>query len=400
MFKEFVQNYYLLSDKIKNILLITFLYSISNIFINSFIGVILFKQRENVHDLIVFNVYNISFGLGSILLAIALIPYLKLTLSAIFKLGLSLILLSFIYLLYYLTIESFQNFNFNIFIAINSIGNSIYWHGVNVFELKNTDQKDRLLYLSFTQFGKQILAIMAPLLISAAIIINDLFSDNEYLLLIIIITISVLFALRKSNHLDEFKPKKIKKIRLKKESITSYFYFFINGMNYVGFIFLGVYMSSLVFKNVYEIGIFQFIVNLISMFLIVNLASRVEKNNIKLLLFYSLVIIASLLPLMYETSLISYTIFTLMFSIAYPMFSIFTKERLLKATNDISSNKTNSLFIKEFFLNNGRLFLLFIMLGMYQFLSTEKFLSCFLYLIMITFIIEFVIIFTQKLKKP
>ena len=136
------------------------------------------------------------------------------------------------------------------------------------------------------------------------------------------------------------------------------------------------------------------------MFLIVNLASRVEKNNIKLLLFYSVVIIASLLPLMYETSLISYTIFTLMFSIAYPMFSIFTKERLLKATNDISSNKTNSLFIKEFFLNNGRLFLLFILLGMYQFLSTEKFLSCFLYLVMITFTIEFIIIFTQKLKKP
>lgn len=400
MFKDFIQNYYLLSDKIKNILLITFLYSISNIFINSFIGVILFKQRENVHDLIVFNIYNISFGLGSILLAITLIPYLKLTLSTIFKLGLSLILLSFIYLLYYLTVEPFQNFNFNIFIAINSIGNSIYWHGVNIFELKNTNQKDRLLYLSFTQFGKQILAIMAPLLISAAIIINDLFSDNEYLLLIVMIVVSVLFALQKSNHLDEFKPKKIKKIRLKKESITSYFYFFVNGMNYVGFIFLGVYMSSLVFKNVYEIGIFQFIVNLISMFLIVNLASRVEKNNIKLLLFYSLVIMASLLPLMYETSLISYTIFTLMFSIAYPMFSIFTKERLLKATNDISSNKTNSLFIKEFFLNNGRLFLLFIMLGMYQFLSTEKFLSCFLYLIMITFIIEFVIIFTQKLKKP
>lgn len=334
------------------------------------------------------------------LLSIFLIPYLKLTLSAVFKLGLSLILLSFIYLLYYLTIESFQNFNFNMFIVINSIGNSIYWHGVNIFELRNTDQKDRLLYLSFTQFGKQILAIMAPLLISTAIIINNLFSDNEYLLLIIIITISVLFALRKSNHLDEFKPKKIKKIRLKKESITSYFYFFINGMNYVGFVFIGVYMSSLVFENVYEIGIFQFIVNLISMFLIVNLASRVEKNNIKLLLFYSLVIIASLLPLMYETSLISYTIFTLMFSIAYPIFSIFTKERLLKATNDISSNKTNSLFIKEFFLNSGRLFLLFIMLGMYQFLSTEKFLSYFLCLIMITFIIEFAIIFTQKLKKP
>ena len=96
LFKDFIQNYYLLSDKIKNMLLITFLYSISNIFINSFIGVILFKQRENVHDLIVFNIYNISFGLGSILLAIALIPYLKLTLSTIFKLGLSLILLSLI----------------------------------------------------------------------------------------------------------------------------------------------------------------------------------------------------------------------------------------------------------------------------------------------------------------
>jgi len=392
LIKKFKNNFHSLDLKIKNILFIVYVYMISSIFISNFLGIILYKQKENLEDLLTYYIFNISFGGSAILLSIYLFPLFKVNLKNILKIGFLTIFLSFSYLIFHTLDNNLLNINFNLFIAINAIGNSIYWYGLNLFELKHTKSKERMLYISFSQLGRQIINIFIPLIISLLIILSNKYFNSEYTITIFLLTFSILIILYKCNKIENYFPKKIKHINFNKKNNILFLYNLINGFNYINFIIVYIYLTSITFNKLENIGFYQFIVNLISILLIIRLTNNIDKNKIKIMFKYFLITILSIIPLLYEINLYTYIFFTIIFSISYPIYLIFSKSISLKSTELISSNKTNSLFIKELFLNIGRILSLILIYIIYFIVSKEYFIPVLIIYILLLFIIEFLII--------
>lgn len=375
MIHKFYNNIKLLDFQIKNILIISNLFFISNIFINNFMGIIIYKDSTNLLNVIDYYLYLTLFGTISMLFAIYLMPIFKINMKKILILG-SIIL--FISYTYFFISYKLDNLNYNIFIIINSIGNSLFWYFLNLFEMKKTNKNNRMLYLSFIQFGKQFLNIFVPLLISLIIIIDN---QNLTLLILFLATIFILI-LFKSKKIEHYIPPKINAINIKPTKIKHYFYNFINGSNTLSVLFLYIYTTSIIFKNIESVGFYWFVLNLFSMFVIMYLSNNLN-NSVKNKIFkYSFIfIIICLTPIIYELNYYTYLFYTIVFSIVYPIFIIYSKNINIKTSLLFSKNNNNGLFIRELFLNLGRFFSIFIIYFIYDLFENYIFVFLIIYIV-------------------
>lgn len=384
---KFINNVKSLDTELKNILLISNLFFISNMFINNFMGIIVFKENNSFQNLIEYYFFLTFFSAITMLLAIKYCPIFKLNIKTIVRISSFIILISYIYLLF---TYQLNKLNFNIFIIINSIGNAFLWYFINLNEIRKTNKENRMLYISITQFLKQSLNVIVPLLISILIIISIYFNFKEYLILILFLILIFIIILINTNNIDNYYPKKIVSIKLEKSKFKHYLYNFLNGTNTFGFLFLYIYLTSIIFKNIETIGFYWFIINFISMFIIMYLSNNLNKNIKDKMFKYSyLFILISLIPILFEINFMSYMFYTIIFSIFFPIFLIYAKNVSIKTTKLIFINKNNSLFIREIFLNLGRFLSIFIIFTFFYFFGTSCFLILFIIYLLLFFSFEY-----------
>ncbi len=323
MIKLFLQNFRKLPESNKAMVYLMWIYSVWALIAYTFINIYVFKIHNSFKDIIIYNIllFTSNFFWFSIIWWIMSI--LKKNIKNLFYIAYLFFILSF------LSLFIFKQNAIYIFWILYWLWNGSFRCAVHTQELKNIEDINRDFYSSSISAWRNILQIITPLLISLIFYITNILNFDWYLILFLTLPalyLSSFFIIKK---IDSYTPKKITLLDFKnffnfKKYKFWHLYFLvwwwlIRSLEMV----LIPIISIVLLKNEINIGLFQWILTILSTYVVINLSSKRNKNTrLKYFFIISILIFISNITLWLYFSLSIFVFFSLATILLSPIFRV------------------------------------------------------------------------------
>lgn len=235
------------------------------------------------------------------------------------------------YLLFFLSFISIFLSNFSIYFIF--LYYLFYWLwnwafrcAVHTQELAHIEDKGRDKYSSIISSGDNLIKFWVPLFISALFAISLYFHFNWYIILFLIMPILYLFSFSLVNAIKSYIPKsKITKADIKNFFSFKYFYIlaYFFSIWFYQWVNTGWIITILFFKNEIDIGLFQWIISILSTLILIFLIKKRKVEKRLTIFFYaSLFSILNILLFFFNLSLIWFIIFSLIWLLIWPVYRV------------------------------------------------------------------------------
>ncbi len=400
MLKNFINTFNKLPQSNKSMVYLMWIYSVWTIISGIFINIFIYKLQNNFSYNIYYNLVFFTFTFIGFSGTWWIISLFKKDIKNMYYLSYIWFILSFIFL-FILKTNLIWIFLFTI---IYWLSFWMFWLAVHTQELKNIQDKNRDFYSSSISAWKNLIEIIVPFLVAFIFFISVFVNIDWYFVLFFILpfiySISFLFI----KNIKSYIPKKIKKDDIKnffnfKKYKWGHLYFLIWWFaNWIDSAILWV-ISIILLKNEVNIWLFQWILAIVSTFLIFHLSvKRNPKNRLKYFFIFSLLLFINYTIFGVSFSLIAFIIFSLVWLFLNPLYRVSQHTYDLALMDNIKTKTSDfypAMLFREIVLWIWRILgLIFILLLFYSTnFSLEKVLKISLILIWISFIFSFIFIY-------
>jgi len=294
------------------------IYAVWSIIAFVFVNIYVFKIHNSFKDIIFYNINFFTFWLIWFSFIWWIMSLMNKNIKNMYYIWYIFFTLSFISLLI---------FDWNLLWAY--LFWSLYWLwnwsfrcAVHTQELKNIKDENRDFYSSSISAWRNILQIITPLIISFIFYLWNIFNFDWYFVLFLILPFLYLSSFFIINNIDSYTPNKITLSDLKNFfCLKKYKYWHLYFLFWWGIIrsfelVLIPIISIVLLKNEINIWLFQWILTLISTYVVINLSF---KRNIHTRLKYYFIICF----LLFLTNFVFWIIFSLTFYILFSLANIF-----------------------------------------------------------------------------
>lgn len=281
MISLFLQNFSKLPKSNKAMVYLMWIYAVWAIIAFIFVNIYVFKFHNSFKDIIFYNINFFTFWFIWFSILWLVMSLCNKNIKNMYYIAYFLFILAFICLLF---------FNWSIIWAY--IFWSLYWlwnwafrNAVHTQELKNIKDTNRDFYSSSISAWRNILQIITPLLISLIFYITNIFKFDWYLILFLLLPILYLSSFFIITKIDSYTPKKISLLDLKnffnfKKYKYWHLYFLVWWWLIRSFeMVLMPIISIVLLKNEINIGLFQWIITLLSTYIVINLSFKRNGNT-------------------------------------------------------------------------------------------------------------------------
>jgi|GEM_PF-1673429 len=342
MLSHVFRRFKLLSLEKKHMLFLFWVYEFANTTSGLFVNVFVFLQTGSIAFLALFVLVQfagVMIGFIGIGYAIAQLQY---SMKWNYLRSFSIYFLAFVWLAF----TPHTTIFLLVFSFLNGLGLGIFWLGNHSYEIvytKNGDG-DRDFYSSMVQSGTQAITIVAPLVGTILLFLAEQVLHTEtFTLLFYVLPLIYLISLPFLFKLPHFIPGIISKAEVrsffnnKKERIV-YWYYFLTGTQELKTVAI-VFFSIVALKTAINIGTWETVVGVISLFLIVLFAAiRREENRISIMLYailgfsiaFSFVAFSDVSPFYYVAYSLIMVIFRPMYRISQHTIDLYSMDLLGK----------------------------------------------------------------------
>jgi len=324
MLKNFIKTFNKLPLSNKSMVYLMWIYWIWSIITWFFINIYIFKLYNSIEEIIIYNIIFFT----STFLWFSLIWWIM----GVFQKDIK----NMYYISYFLFIISFiELFIFNqslfwvySFWTLFWLWNWAFWNWVHSQELKNIDNKNRDFYSSSISAWNNVISIVNPLLIAFLFYLATIFKFDWYLVLFLFLPLVYLLSFVFIKNIDSYFPNKITKkdfsnfFNLKKYKYW-HLYFLIWGLILGLNVVIIPIINIILLKNEINIWLYQWLLTIISTFLIVHIShKRSEKNRFKYFSIFGFLLFINYLFFWTFFNFISFIIFSLVWLFINPLYRV------------------------------------------------------------------------------
>ncbi|MCK5461006.1 MFS transporter [Candidatus Gracilibacteria bacterium] len=326
MFQKTLRKFRELPPQTRSMIAIFWVYELAQIITQIFLNAYVFLQTREILSLII---YNFIFGIG-IFLGFSIwgifVAQKQISMRLNYAKSFLIYFIGFMWLLW--TPPEFKNLC--IFGFLNGLGLGVFWLGVHTFEMIFTKENNRDFYSSMVSIGTQTLRIISPAIATLLFFISEKWLKTDtFFLLFWILPFIYLLAIPFLFKLPNFIPAKITKKEVKelffeKKLKSARQYIFWSGFDFPIYSITTAIISLAVLKNVINIGLFETVVGIFSIFTILFLSHRRHENNrVKILKISIFGLVLGILCLsQFERSNYFFFAFSLIFVFLTPIFRV------------------------------------------------------------------------------
>jgi len=205
----------------------------------------------------------------------------------------------------------------------------LFWCAVHTQELVNIEDKNRDLYSSIISSWKNVINIIVPLLIAGLFfIVEKYFYFSAYIVLFLILPFVYAISFLFIKNIWDYTPSKIRKVDVKNFfNLKKYLFgqlYFLSAWFYQWLSWcITPIIAITLLKTEINVWLFEWIIGLVSTFLIIFLSSKRKiENRIKIMWIISLLIFINLTIFVFNFSLFWYIVFTLIALILNPLYRV------------------------------------------------------------------------------
>ncbi|MDH3324644.1 MAG: MFS transporter, partial [Candidatus Peregrinibacteria bacterium] len=326
MFAKTFNRFKDLSVETKSMIFIFWVYEFVQVIAQVFLNIYVFLQTNDLGALVW---YNVVFFLG-VFFGFCVWGYLvaqkQISMKFNYVKSFVLYFISFIWLLFMP-----KEFVFLLgFALLNGSALGMFWLGVHTFEMIFTNEKNRDFYSSMISVGTQVLKIVAPAFATALFFISEKVLNLEtFELLFWALPFFYLLALPFLFKLPDFVPariekKEIKQLFMDKRLKVPREYTFWSGFDWPIISIIMPIISLAVLKNVINIGVFEAVVGILSIFMVIFLSHRRHAGNRVRILWFAIawILIGVLCLTQFDKSIYFYFAYSLIFVFFMPIFRV------------------------------------------------------------------------------
>ena len=275
-----------LSNEIRSMISIYWIYELIQVTLAVFIEIFVFLQTQSLGFLIFYNVIYFT----GIFLGFSVWGYLLAELRISMKLNYLRAFLIYFLSFLILIFSSKTDLFLVLFGLLNGLAIGAFWITVHFYELTLTENATRDFYSSMLSLGAQSFAVISPFVATITFFISKKVLHLEtYTLLFILLPFFTLLSLPFLFKLPDLIPEKITNLSLKRlffDKVLSKarIYYLAQGFTWGSIVAIMPVIAISAMKTVINIGVLQTILGLISIFIIMFLSHvRHEGNRIKIM---------------------------------------------------------------------------------------------------------------------
>lgn len=367
MLKKFISNFNMLPESNKAMVYLMWIYGVGEIITNTFVNIYIFKIHNSLLHIIIYNILSFTSTLLGFSFLWWLMSLWKKNIKNMYYISYILFIFAFVELL----LSKWNLLGGYLFWIIFSFGNGAFWNAVHTQELKNIKNKNRDFYSSSISAGKNIISMIIPFFVSFFFLIGEKFNFDAYILLFLILPLIYLFSFLFINRIESYIPQKIEK-----EDLKNFFNFrkYKYGHIYflIGWFLLAIntaiipIISLIILKNEINIGLFQWILVIISTYFIIHLShKRQEKTRLQYFFVICLLIALNFIVFWFSFNFISFLIFSLASIILSPIYRVSEHVYDLSLMDNIKTDNNDfypAMILREIVLWIGRICALVLLL--------------------------------------
>ncbi len=281
MIKLFLLNFKKLPESNKSMVYLMWIYSVWALIAMTFVNIYVFKINNSFKDIIFYNINFFTFNFVWFSFIWWIMSLLWKNIKNMYYIWYSFFTLSFICLLI---------FNWNLFWAyvfwsLYGLWNWSFRCAVHTQELKNIEDKNRDFYSSSITVWRNILQIITPLIVSLIFYLSTFSNFNWYLILFLFLPLIYISSFFFINNIDSYIPKKITLSDLKnffnfKRYKYWHLYFLLGWWFIRSFeLVLIPIISIVILKTEINIWLFQWILTILSTYLVMDLSFKRNKKT-------------------------------------------------------------------------------------------------------------------------
>ncbi len=243
-------------------------------------------------------------------------------------------------------------------------------NAVHTQELKNIEDKNRDFYSSSITAWKNLIDIFIPLLVAFIFFLSWIFYFDWYVILFFILPLIYIFSFVFINNIESYIPNRITKrnfinfFNFKKYKYW-HLYFLIWWFNSGFSSVIPIVVSIYLLKNEVNIWLFQWLLSLISTFLIVHFSfKRNWKNRLKYFSIFSFLIFINFIIISFNFNLTYFIIFSLIWLFLLPLFRVSEHIYDLSLMDNIKTENSDfypAMIMREIFLWVWRIWALLVL---------------------------------------
>ncbi len=278
--KQFLYNYKQLTQETKSLLYFNWIYSVWVLVWAVFVNVYVFSVNQSLFDSIV---YNLVFFSGSFLgfwVSGFIISHYKKDIKLLYILAYSLFIVSFVPVAFV-----WKDMWAIYFMALSySLGNWIFWCALHSHELSSIPDSQRDFYSGSIGAGRNILAIVVPVIVTLCIYIWNVFAFDGFRIVFALLPCIYLWSFLFIKWVWSFIPpaislKSVMKILYTKKLMYGNIFFLLDGF-ILGCLVLAIALANItLLTSEFQVGVFQSVISCISVFLLAYLWLKLKVEN-------------------------------------------------------------------------------------------------------------------------
>lgn len=281
MFKKFLTSFNKLPLSNKSMVYLMWIYGVGSIITSTFVNIYIFKLHNSFAEILFYNMAFFSATFVGFSLLGWIMSVLQGNIKNMYYLSYVLFILSFLFLLVY---WGHQTWYIYLFWALFGLWNGSFWNAVHTQELKNISDNDRDFYSSSISAGKDIIAILTPFLIALIFTLAHIFQFDGYIILFWILPLLYLTSFLFIKNIESYTPQQItiddarNFFNLRKYWFGHLYFFAWWILTWITTSVMAT-VSIILLKSEVNIGLFQWILTILSIVLVVHLSHKRNKDN-------------------------------------------------------------------------------------------------------------------------
>jgi hypothetical protein len=405
--KEFLSHFKKLDKVHRNLIYFMWTYFLGFNSGNIFINIYIYNYFWNIEWLITYNLIFYTFCFLAFATSWLFLSNLKISFKWSFIIWIFSFILSVLTLFVF---ETWNNITLYLYSVLNWIWLWMFWCWVHTYELWYIEVGKRDFYSSSSFMGKTIITIGFPLIWSLIFyLVGESFTFISYTILFVILILAYLSSFLFLRNLPDYYAKKvrIKNIlnKFDRREIFQNLFFLFDSISNSLIIILNPIIVIFLLKTEVNVWIFEWIIWVISVLVMWLLSTkRNEKNRLKIMLYFSLLMFISLILFGFYISVIWLVVFKLLVLIFKPGVDISIKVFNMKYMWDLE--KENNQFLskviyRELIIAIWRILILIPLLLVVRFsgLDTTLIIRYFLIICWISYLLTWLFVWLEERKR-